>query len=183
MASSPESLHINAPELLSRRRRLGDAFVTGVMWALYSYLWAPLISLIAWLLGFEFAYDVMVRAGGLKVLEEMLLWYTAMVGCIVVVVTGWSFVNRLRFAHQNRRRGIETVDDQAMAAVFGVDLARIAELRTARIARLTLNEEGLIETVEPGPCPQRDRDGQSDPSQTRKPTSSAGYTRSASIGS
>ena len=47
MASAPESLHINVPELLSRRRRLSDAFVTGLMWLVYTYLWAPLVSLIA----------------------------------------------------------------------------------------------------------------------------------------
>ena len=55
MATPSRNLHINAPELLSRRRRMGDAFITGLMWIIYSYLWAPLVSLIAWLLGFEFA--------------------------------------------------------------------------------------------------------------------------------
>ena len=47
MASAPENLHINVPEMLSPRRRLSDAFVTGLMWLVYSYLWAPLISLVA----------------------------------------------------------------------------------------------------------------------------------------
>jgi biofilm PGA synthesis protein PgaD len=182
MASSPESLHINAPELLSRRRRLGDAFVTGLMWGLYSYLWAPLISLIAWLLGFEFAYDVMIRAGGLQVLEEILIWYAVMVVCIIFVVTGWSAVNRLRFAHRDRRSGGDAVGDAAMAEVFGVDTDRIADLRGTRIARLTLNDEGLIEAFAAEAPGQRDRDGQSEPSQTRNPSSSAGNTRSASIG-
>ena len=64
MATPSGELHINKPELLSRRRRMGDAFVTGLMWMLYSYLWAPLISLVAWALGFEFAYDVLIRSGG-----------------------------------------------------------------------------------------------------------------------
>lgn len=182
MASSPESLHINAPELLSRRRRLGDAFVTGLMWGLYSYLWAPLVSLIAWLLGFEFAYDVMIRAGGLQVLAEILIWYAVMVVCIIVVITGWSSVNRLRFAGMNRRQGAEKVDSETMAAVFRVDMNRLAALREARIVRMTLDEDGLIDRFEPGSIGQRDREGQSDPSQTRNPSNSAGKTSSASIG-
>ena len=70
-----KDLHIDAPYLLSRRRRITDTVATAMMWILYSYLWAPFISLVAWLLGFEFAYDVMVRAGGANGLLEILMYY------------------------------------------------------------------------------------------------------------
>ena len=105
MNSAPENLHINVPELLSRRRRFRDAFVTAFMWLVYTYLWAPFVSLIAWLLGFEFAYDVMIRSGGIQGLKNVLSWYGLMLGCIIIVVTSWSLVNRLRFSGRERRQG------------------------------------------------------------------------------
>jgi biofilm PGA synthesis protein PgaD len=156
LASSSENIRINAPELLSRRRRLGDTLITGLMWVLYTYLWAPLVSLIAWLLGFEFAYDVMVRAGGVKMLKQALVWYGLTLACIIVVVTGWSIMNRLRFAQRNRRQAGKVVGDSEMAATFEIDTKTLADLRGARIARVSLDENGAIERIETNPRPQRD---------------------------
>ena len=93
-----KDLHIDVPHLVSRRRRASDTVATAVMWVLYSYLWAPFISLLTWLLGFEFAYDVMVRAGGANGLLEILMYYGIVLTCIVVLVTSWSWINRYRFS-------------------------------------------------------------------------------------
>ena len=112
MADSERKLHINMPKLLPRRRRVADAVLTALMWAFYSYLWAPLISLVAWLLGFEFAYDVLVRAGGLELLKDVILFYGTTVTIIFIVVSGWSIINRSRFAHRNRRKAIQTVTEE-----------------------------------------------------------------------
>ena len=48
---------IAAPHLLTRRHRARDTLLTAIMWALYLYLWLPALSLVAWILGIEFAYD------------------------------------------------------------------------------------------------------------------------------
>jgi biofilm PGA synthesis protein PgaD len=85
------------------------------MWLVYSYLWAPLISLVAWLLGFEFAYDVMVRAGGFETLKEVIWFYLIVVAIIFVVVAGWSTINRRRFARHDRRQTIDSVPDTEIA--------------------------------------------------------------------
>jgi biofilm PGA synthesis protein PgaD len=90
------------------------------MWLVYSYLWAPLISLVAWLLGFEFAYDVMVRAGGFETLKEVIRFYLIVVAIIFVVVAGWSTINRRRFARHDRRQTIDSVPDTEIAAYFGM---------------------------------------------------------------
>lgn len=149
MSAPPEKLHINAPELLTRRQRLGDALVTGAMWAIYTYLWAPLLSLIAWLLGFEFAYDVMVRSGGLEALKTVMLWYSLMLVGIVVVVTGWSVINRLRFSKRDRRRAGEVVGDEAIARAFDLKLSQLDKLRGAQTLRVSLDQEGKITAVAP----------------------------------
>ena len=144
MRSPPESLHINCPEQLSRQKRLGDALVTGIMWGIYTYLWAPLLSLVAWLLGFEFAYDVMVRAGGLAALRSVLLWYGTMLVAIVITVSGWSLINRMRFAHKDRRKGMAPADDEDIREFFELDVGQLEKLRNLRSVRLSHDDTGRI---------------------------------------
>lgn len=156
MAEIEQNIHINAPQLLSRRRRVGDALVTGVMWAAYSYLWAPLISLFAWLLGFEFAYDVIVRAGGIHSLKEILVIYSMLVACIFVVVAAWSFANRLRYSGQHdRRKGAEPVSDAEIATYFDIDDDQLRVMRESQVVNVDLSELGAIESVEAGDLQRR----------------------------
>ena len=125
-----------------------DTVVTGFMWIVYSYLWAPLISLIAWLLGFEFAYDVMIRAGGFEYLKEVIWFYSIVVAIIFVVIAGWSTINRRRFARHDRRQTIDPVPDSEIAAYFDIRDEQLASLRESRISHISVNEEGQIVTVE-----------------------------------
>jgi biofilm PGA synthesis protein PgaD len=148
MKAVNDDVYINEPQLLSRRHRIGNALVTGVMWALYSYLWAPFVSLVAWLLGFEFAYDVMVRAGGIHVLKEVMSFYGLMVFCIIMVVTAWSLLNRYRFANRGRRQAGKTVTDTEIAKKFALNPTQLKQLKTARAIRLSHDEAGNIDRVE-----------------------------------
>ena len=148
MAVSRETLHIESPESVPRRRRIADAVITAFMWAVYSYLWAPLVSLVAWLLGFEFAYDVMVRAGGFAILKDILWFYSVMVACIFVVVASWSMINRRRFVNDNRRKAIEPVTDADIAEHFGIRFSQLKTLRDSRVASVRLSDEAQIEHVE-----------------------------------
>ena len=157
MAVSQEQLHIDAPELLSRRRRLGDALATGFMWVVYSYLWAPFVSLLAWLAGFEFAYDVMIRAGGIHGLQHAMLWYGVILLAIVAVVSGWSLSNRYRFANLGRRCGGPIVEDDEICTAYGITAEQLESLRSTRVTRLSLSEDGNIERIaDVGDAAQRD---------------------------
>jgi len=149
MAEIEQNIYIDTPELLSRRRRVGDALVTGLMWAVYSYLWAPLISLFAWLLGFEFAYDVIIRAGGIHSLLEILSTYSILVGFIFVIVATWSLINRLRFTgQQDRRKGLDPVSDAEIAAFFEIDDCQLRLMRDTRFVKVNLSDVGKIDSVE-----------------------------------
>jgi len=146
--SATGQFHIHAPQLLSHRRRFGDAIVTGLMWILYSYLWAPLISLLAWLLGFEFAYDVMVRAGGVEALKEVLWWYGIVLASIFVAVAVWSAINRRRFADHDRRQSGQDVSDTELSEYFALQHEELQTMRSARIMSLSFDASGNIEQVE-----------------------------------
>lgn len=141
-------LHIDAPHLLSQRRRLGDTIATGLMWILYSYLWLPLVSLLAWLLGFEFAYDVMVRAGGVDALKAVLWWYGIVLASIFVAVAVWSVVNRRRFANHDRRQNGQRVSDIEMTEYFDLQHEELQTMRSARVMSLSFDATGGIEQVD-----------------------------------
>lgn len=151
--------YIDAPELLTRRQRTLGALITAIMWGAYAYLWLPLVSLLAWLLGFEFAYEVMVRAGGASALRTALLWYSVMLVDVVLTVSIWSLLNKWRFAGHNRRTAHSAVADESMADYFGVTLDELARLRAARHVELEI--DGLGRPVIPTARPSGGRDSKS----------------------
>ena len=162
MTEQHKDICIDAPELLTGRQQLTDTVVTGVMWALYAYLWVPLVSLLAWILGFEFAYDVTVRAGGAADLGTVLFWYAIAITTIFVVFGGWSLSNLLRFGGQNRRGSFDRIEDQSFMAYFGILAEELEQLRTSRSLTLELDEVGAIREIADGelaakPAPVRER--------------------------
>ena len=147
MARRSTEVCIDAPELMTRREQLRDTFVTGLMWALYAYLWLPLISLLAWILGFEFAYDVMIRAGGAAQLGTVLYWYGIAITGIFVIFGVWSLSNRLRFAGHDRRGHLARVTDESFIAFFGISPDDLALLRSGRSLTLELDAVGAIQEI------------------------------------
>jgi biofilm PGA synthesis protein PgaD len=136
---------IDAPDLLTARQRARDALMTAGMWGAYLYLWVPLISLFAWLLGFEFAYDVMVRAGGAHDLVRVLQTFAVAIIVIFVIVSVWSYSNRVRYRGHNRRHAGPEVADESLAEYFGVDTATLTGLREARRLELGFTADGRPE--------------------------------------
>jgi biofilm PGA synthesis protein PgaD len=144
VAADPKAC-IDAPELLTVRERARDTLMTAGMWAAYLYLWVPLISLFAWLLGFEFAYDVIVRAGGVRDLEHVLQTFAVAIVAIFAVVSAWSYSNRLRYRGLNRRHAGPMVPDQLLADYFGVEAWMVSTLREARRSELAFTADGRPE--------------------------------------
>lgn len=139
--------YIDTPELLTRRQRALGTMLTGIMWVAYAYLWLPLISLLAWGLGIEFAYDAMVHAGGASALRAALFWYGIALVDIALGVALWSLVNKWRFAGRNRRTTHPAVVDATMADYFGVSLSELARLRDASRVEIEIDAHGR-------PCPR-----------------------------
>lgn len=135
-------IYIDAPEELTRRQRTVGALITAVMWAAYAYLWLPLVSLFAWGLGFELAYDAVVRAGGAGALRTALSWYGLVLANVIVTVAIWSLFNRWRFAGKNRRTAHPMVTDAALAECFGIAAGDLERLRAARHVELEVDALG-----------------------------------------
>ena len=142
MSTPEDRVYIDAPELMTAPERTRDTLFTAIMWLVYLYLWVPLASLFAWLLGFEFAYDVMIRAGRARDLGGVLLVYGVIVIVIAATVAFWSLGNRLRYGKLTRRVAHSAVTTDEMADYFNVDLEQVEKLRSAKLASITFDSDG-----------------------------------------
>jgi len=138
---------IQSPELLTQKQRRREIALTGLMWAVYVYLWTPLLSMVAWLVGFDFAYEVMIRAGGVDALKHVIWWYTAAVAWILVLTTSWSLSNRYRFRDKNRRSVVSDVADQALMDWFGVSPTQLNHMREDRRVSIDFDQQGQIGSI------------------------------------
>ena len=148
MSGTQADVHIHAPHMMTRAQRYRDRTIKALMWVLYTYLWAPIISLVAWLLGFEFAYNVMILSGGINGLYRVLWMYCLGVLLIVVVVSGWSIFNNLRYASRNRRMAQDPASDEQLAEYFGIEQRQLTEARKLRVAVVSFDENGELENFE-----------------------------------
>jgi len=142
MVEVPHNIYFSAPEEMSAREKARDTLITAILWAVYLYLWVPLVSLLAWALGFEFAYEVMVRAGGARDLLPILLEYAVVVSIIFSAFTIWSVSNRLRYKDLERRTRRVAVSDAALATYFRIPQSQIAAMRSRQVIHISIDEEG-----------------------------------------
>ena len=142
MSVAGDDLHIDAPELLTAPERARDTVFTALMWVFYLYLWVPLVSLFAWWLGFEFAYDVMIRSGGSAELRNVLLFYVVVIATIFTTVATWSLLNLLRYGKLSRRQPHETTTTDEIAQHFGLDDGAVDILRNSRSVAIEFDDGG-----------------------------------------
>lgn len=149
MAVAEQQLEIDAPERMTRRERTRDALLTAALWAFYFYLWVPLASLLAWLVGIELAYGVLVRAGGVHGLGAALKAYGLAIMLIFAAVTAWSLSNRLRFSgrRNQRRQRAASVGDDELVSYFEVTPTQLERLRTGTRIEIAFLDAGGGETT------------------------------------
>jgi biofilm PGA synthesis protein PgaD len=150
----PESMTdttILAPkDLISRRYKARDALLTTVLWVVYAYFWLPLISLLAWLAGIDFAYDLVIEAGGPENLIVLLLWFLIMLLIIAAIVTGWSGIQYSRFANRERRSAAPPTDPGEQIALWGIDQTIFDQLQSAQQITVNMDHDGRITNVREG---------------------------------
>jgi len=111
-------------------------FLTLLAWMLYAYLWLPVLTLIAWVLGVRTAFvELYVRNNRLD--NEIFI----VIGVVAVVATsllvGWAEYNRRKFSGRDRRTAPRHVDvhDVAESMFAPMDLSH----RIARAKSMTLS--------------------------------------------
>jgi len=147
-------------DILDTRLKTRDAVLTTALWVLYAYLWLPFISLIAWLIGIDFAYGLVEQAGGLSNLFELLTSFGIALAFITCIVIGWSALQFWRFHDKERRTTSPSPDYDDEMSLWDIDAADLYKIRCGRRLTIGLDEHGAITSVRdadqiPGPTPAR----------------------------
>ena len=145
-------LVIDRPELQTPFARAFYNALTVVMWTFYIYLLLPLVTLLAWYVGFTAVYEEMVMRRGWEALVQLLGWYSLIILLIALVQVGWASINWARFCGtRDRRRLRERKVVMEVKQMFLVDTTDMAAWQNAK--RLVVHHhetESRITSVEVG---------------------------------
>jgi biofilm PGA synthesis protein PgaD len=134
--------------LLSAGQRTREALVTSLLWVVYGYLWLPLISLIAWYYGIDFAYESVQKAGGAEALILMLIWFSIAFLIILLIVVSWSGYQYSRFKGQkNRRNRTPDLDAEEEREVWQIGAPLQAQIKSNKIQTVSLGADVRIKSV------------------------------------
>jgi biofilm PGA synthesis protein PgaD len=137
-------LIIEHPEWQTPKQKYFIGFVTLGFWMLWFYLWAPLISLIAWLFGIHVFQYQMIELGGYKGVLRLMTNYA-----IVIVVMGgslilWATYNIQRFGGMDRRLIRPLVSTEILAKKLNIDADYLEILQKTQVINI---ENGQIHAV------------------------------------
>ena len=133
-----------------RRDQARDTVLTFLMWGVYLYLWIPLITLGAWLVGFERFYEVMINYGGFDVVMGLLDWYALMIITIAACIVSWAGINYRRFHGKERRYSASATQTHKISEFFGVSEAEVGRIQSSRRLVIDLDDLGCISKVTHG---------------------------------
>lgn len=144
-------LIIERPELQTRAQRFGSASVTLLCWFLWLYLFLPLLSFVAWVLGATLVYQLMLQNLELAELLQLLSFY----GRGILMLSGayllWAVVSYLRFRGIERRRVPPPASLELLAASHHLSTLALRRLRAAR--RMVVSAEELQRMFPPAGAP------------------------------
>jgi biofilm PGA synthesis protein PgaD len=133
---------------LSATHRTREIIVTSVLWVVYGYLWLPVISLLAWYYGIDFAYEMVLAAGGPDALISTLIWFGIVFLIVLLVVVSWSGFQYSKFkGKKDRRNSVATVNPEEERELWQIDEALQVQLKENKIQTISLGIDGRINFV------------------------------------
>ncbi|GAB3538593.1 hypothetical protein GCM10027343_04720 [Noviherbaspirillum agri] len=119
-------LIIDEPSLVPMVSRLGWGAITTAFWAIWFYLWLPLITLAAWSFGLyqahaQFHWDQQVAE-----LKRLLGVYSIVVAALGSILLLWALSEYLRFHNKHRRSSAEPVSPKELSQQCGLSALDIA---------------------------------------------------------
>lgn len=141
-------LIIESPDLQELRQRYAFAALTFVFWVVWFYLWTPLVSLVAWLFGFELLYDQMILYDGLRALRELLGWYALVIFLLGFSLGSWAWYNMKRFGDRDKRRQAPAVTPSEVAGHFGLPEEDLAAIKAAHRVVISHDDSGRVCGIE-----------------------------------
>jgi biofilm PGA synthesis protein PgaD len=132
---------ISRPERQSGPQQAIFGALTVTIWALWLYLWLPLLTAILWMVGIHWAY-IQVFKGARGVSLWVILWIML---ATIIIVGYWSSYNNIRYAKKTQRRSAQAVSKSVIGEKFGITRAALSLLLRQRRLNLYFNDsEQLI---------------------------------------
>ncbi|WP_372591478.1 poly-beta-1,6-N-acetyl-D-glucosamine biosynthesis protein PgaD [Guyparkeria sp.] len=130
------------------KRRVGQV-ISLIGWAIWIYLFTPLIALIGWVLGVELfqRYILDDPMGTLKAVQV----YALVIAAAGIIFMGWAGYNWLRFNNRERRHAPPPIGTRELARHFGITPQEAENIERERIVTVHFNEDAEIIEVAPHP--------------------------------
>jgi biofilm PGA synthesis protein PgaD len=132
-------LILNMPDKVSVPTKIGSGLFTIIFWALFIYLWVPLITVVAWALGIYHAYSEVTYAQELLNLRHLAFIYSMVVLLLCGSLLLWALKEYLRFRDSTRRRIPIPVESTELADYAKLEQEHIVEWQGVR--RLTAHHD------------------------------------------
>lgn len=116
--------------------------VTLFLWFIYGYLWLPLISLVAWWLGYKTFVHHMIELDGMTGFKHLLSNYLICIILLCGFLIAWANIEQLRFKNKGRRRNAEPLKNHAVAKHFKIDEATLTHMQTVKTVTVEFNPQG-----------------------------------------
>ena len=139
---SQRPLIIERPDLQTAGQRFGYLSLTFVCWIFWLYLFVPLLSLVAWVLGARTVYEVLLQDLSVSNLVEISTLYGTGIGALTLIYLVWAVSSYLRFRRVDRRAPQAPVSAAQLAASHQLSLESLSTLQSSR--RMVIPEQDLI---------------------------------------
>ena len=145
-----KQLIIDKPGLQSARQRVLYGSMTVLFWALWIYLWLPVLAVVGWVLGLRIAYFQMVVLNGYAGLLHLLRFYLTVIAGLGGSLLIWAYYNFFRFRGTNRRSHVPKVGVDETSRHYGIDPAVVAGWIDSRRVTLYHDANGKLLAHPPG---------------------------------
>jgi poly-beta-1,6-N-acetyl-D-glucosamine biosynthesis protein PgaD len=146
-------LIITRPERQSVSQRWGYGLLTVLFWGLFGYFIRPLVTLLAWTVGYWRFHDVMIEGHGINHLARLLMIYGAIIGGMSLSLIAWSIYNLLRYGHNEKRvTPPDPTTPEMLAEYFMIDPDDLCNWQSTRRLVLDFDPSGrIVDTAQSSP--------------------------------
>lgn len=135
-------------KMLSPQQRTREAIITSVLWVIYGYLWLPVISLVAWYYGINFAFETVLRAGGPDALILILIQFSIAFLVILLVIVSWSGFQYSKFRGKKERRNrVQALDPEQERELWQISEVLQTDIKSAQVQTISLGSDGRIKSI------------------------------------
>ncbi len=124
-------LILNKPHLVAPLTKVVSALVTIVFWGFFVYLWWPLLTLVAGMLGYHTINELTYAADILNV-RHLTVSYALIVLALSGSLLLWATVEYFRFRNLNRRRWPSAVAVADLASYASLQASYLQQMQTER---------------------------------------------------